>query len=388
MSLDKVFYNILLIIIPLYFLQGWLFDHGSLVSQTIAAIWLIIDLYYLIKYFNYGLIEPIGRVLFVFWMLQTITWLLTSIPANNGYNIGLKATYSIYKNISTVCLSYFPFYVLTCKNAIDDRKLKKFALLSFLCLVVAYFISYNEMTFDRVSTDIANRGAYYLVVIIPLLGLFFDNSVEFVFYGGIAVLVLIGAKRGAITCVLVEILLFVYFYIKRSLQRKSSIKFIWVLIAFGVISYVVMMIYSGNDYLQARYNQTITGDSSLRDEIYSLALSKFMGQDILHQFFGNGMSSTLGIIGGYAHQDWLELLINNGVLGVILYAVLFINLFSFFHKKRKVLSLMSKFMFLSATMGWFMRSLFSMGYVSIETTFFVIVFGYLCANQRKPNTMT
>lgn len=383
MSLDKAFFYILFLIIPLYFLQGWLFDHGSFISQSIAAIWLIIDFIYLIKCIRIGKIGIVGRYFLLFWILQTITWIYTSFLLNSRFNIGLSETYSLYKNISIVFLSYFPFFFFVYKSIIDEKLIKVFAILSFLCLLGAYFISYNEMVYTNDTVDIANRGAYYLVVIIPLLGLFFNNIVEFAFYGGIAVLVLTGAKRGAILCVSIELLLFVYYYIKASLQRKSSLKFIWILIGVSVLFYVIANIYEGNEFLQERYDQTLSGDSSLRDEIYSLAIYKYGEQGFVHKVFGNGMSSTLGILGGYAHQDWLELLINNGLLGVMVYALVFMSLFFFYRKKKRVLSLMEKFMFLSALLGWLMRSMFSMGYVSIETSFFVIVFGLICANKCK-----
>lgn len=383
MSLDKVFFYILLFIIPLYFLQGWLFDHGSFISQSIAAIWLIIDVIYLIKCIRIGKIGIVGRYFLLFWILQTITWIITSFLLNSRFNIGLSETYSLYKNISIAFLSYFPFFFFVYRSIIDEKLIKVFAILSFLGLLGAYFISYNEMVYTNDTVDIANRGAYYLVVIIPLLGLFFNNTVEFAFYGGIAVLVLTGAKRGAILCVSIELLLFVYYYIKASLQRKSSLKFIWILIGVSVLFYVIANIYQGNEFLQERYDQTLSGDSSLRDEIYSLALYKYGEQGFVHKIFGNGMSSTLGILGGYAHQDWLELLINNGLLGVLVYALVFMSLLFFYRKNKRVLSIMEKFMFVSALLGWLMRSMFSMGYVSIETSFFVIVFGLICANKCK-----
>ncbi len=383
MTRDKIFFYILFVIIPLYFLQGWLFGRGSIVSQTIAAIWLIIDVFYLIKYIALGQMESIGRILLIFWGLQLVTWLLTARQLDNmGNPLGWAGTYSLFKNISIVLLSYFPFYILTYKNSINEKVLKRFAILALICLIGAFYICFNEMAYDNGTNEIANRGAYYLVVIIPLLGLFFDDIIEFVIYGAIAILALIGAKRGAIICASFELLLFFYYYFKKSFKKKSSSKLVWFVVAIFALFYLLKDIYLGNEYLQTRYAQTLGGDSSLRDEIYSFALSKFINQDLFCQLFGNGMSSTLRIIGGYAHQDWLELLINNGVIGIIVYALVFVVLFSFFRRKRNSLIPMEKFMFLSAIIGWFTRSMFSMGYMSVETSFYVIVFGFISAKQR------
>ena len=383
MNHNKVLFNTLLVIIPLYFLQGWLFDHGSIVSQFFVAIWLLIDILYLVRYIHLGLGEPIGRIFFLFWILQTITWIFSPLFSESIYNISWSRTYSLFKNISIVFLTYFPFYFFSYKDVIKEKQLKTLAFFSLICLIGAFFINYNESVFNRGTTEITNNGAYYLVVIIPLLGLFFDDFIEFFFYGGLTVLILTGAKRGAILCGLVELILFVFYYFKKSGQKKSLLKFLWMLITIILLAYVVVNIFEGNDYLQERYDQTRLGDSSLRDEIYSLAFLKFESQSFFHQLFGNGMSSTLYIIDGYAHQDWLELLINNGLLGVFLYASVFVVLFVYFHKYRKGLSPMAKYMFLSSILGWLLRSMYSMGYVSIETCFYSIVFAFVCANQRK-----
>lgn len=384
MRRDRLLFNILLVIIPLYFLQGWLFDHGSLVSQGIVALWLIIDIVYLLKYLRLRLLEPVGRIFLVFWALQTITWLFTPLLTENSiYRISWAGTYSIYKNISIVFLTYFPFFIFSYKNVVDEKRLKTLSLLSLLCLIGAFFITLNESIFEKGTTEITNNGAYYLVVIIPLLGIFFEDFVAFLLYGGLAILILTGAKRGAILCGFAELLLFFYFYFKKSRQNKVSLKFIWVFVAVFLLSYIALRVFNGSDYLQSRFDQTRVGDSSLRDEIYSLAILKYGEQGFFTRLFGNGMSSTLLIIDGYAHQDWLELLINNGIIGVFIYAMVFVTLFIYYFKNRKHLSLMLRYMFLSAALGWLLRSLYSMGYVSIETSFYAIVFALVCGNQRN-----
>jgi hypothetical protein len=384
MKQDKTFFYILLIVIPLYFLQGGLFDHGSLASQSIVAVWLFIDIIYFIRYINYGLWEPIGRIIVLFWLLQTITWIVTPFFSDISSR-GWGATYSVYKNISVVFLTYFPFYYFSYKSVVDEKQLKIFAVLSLLTLVAAFFISSREGVFNSGRDDITNNGAYYLIAIIPLLGLYFDKFIEFLFYGALLVLVLWGAKRGAILCATVEVLLFFYFYSRKSNSSTKLLTTVWVLVFIIGIVYISIDLFQDNDYLQQRYDQTVSGDSSMRDEIYSNALLQFGNQGVLNQLFGNGMNSTLSIIGGYAHQDWLELLIDNGFLGIFLYFSFFVTLFSYYRKKRKRMTQMERFIFLSATMGWFFRSMYSMGYFSIETSFFIMAFGYLSGYNKKIN---
>ena len=381
---NKIALYILIVIIPLYFLQGWIFESGSLASQCIAAIWLLIDVIYLIKCLKYGLIDRIGRTFISFWLLNTVTWLFAPLLINNNVNvISWGATYSVYKNISVVFLTYFPFYYLKLNCLIEKRQLRWFTFISLICLIVAFFVSSGENAFVIGESDITNNGAYYLVVTIPLLGLFFDQIIKYIFLGVILILVLSGAKRGAILCAAIEYFFFIYFYIKNIRKSRSLFKLTWASLAVLVIFYMAINLYERNDYLQMRYEQTISGDSSSRDEIYSLAFQKFNEQDFINQLLGSGMNSTLSIIKDYAHQDWLELLINNGILGIIFYLSVFVSILRYYQQSRRSMIYAERFMFLSAVFAWFIRSMFSMTYYSIETCFLVISLAIVSANHRR-----
>ncbi len=77
-----------------------------------------------------------------------------------------------------------------------------------------------------------------------------------------------------------------------------------------------------NDYFRFRIEQTLEGESSSRDVIYSQLWSHYLGNDsYLELIFGEGAFYTVNItIGNHkAHNDWLEILIDCGLLGVISY---------------------------------------------------------------------
>ena len=95
------------------------------------------------------------------------------------------------------------------------------------------------------------------------------------------------------------------------------------------------------------------------------------------------MNSTLSIIKDYAHQDWLELLINNGILGIIFYLSVFVSILRYYQQSRRSMTYAERFMFLSAVFAWFIRSMFSMAYYSIETCFLVISLAIVSANHRR-----
>lgn len=86
-----------------------------------------------------------------------------------------------------------------------------------------------------------------------------------------------------------------------------------------------------SDYFNHRIEQTLEGDSSNRDVIYGGLIIHFLDEtNALKLFLGNGAQATLKIHGGFAHNDWLELLINNGIIGALIYILLdlFYKIFS------------------------------------------------------------
>lgn len=83
---------------------------------------------------------------------------------------------------------------------------------------------------------------------------------------------------------------------------------------------------------------TASGQSSGRDILYSTYWSHYINNDnIVQLLFGEGAYHTENILHLKAHNDWLELLIDCGLCGAILY---FVYWYSFFKMWKKVRSFM------------------------------------------------
>ena len=81
-----------------------------------------------------------------------------------------------------------------------------------------------------------------------------------------------------------------------------------------------------NDAFVHRLDITLEGDSSGRDEIYSFYWDYFLyDAPIFNKLFGGGawFTEQLGHI--KAHNDWLEMLIDHGAVGCIIYLLFWIG---------------------------------------------------------------
>ena len=84
--------------------------------------------------------------------------------------------------------------------------------------------------------------------------------------------------------------------------------------------YLVSWYMENNAYFMSRIDDTISGNSSGRDTIYKGLLDYFTTKTNAFQIiFGLGADGTFKAIGQAAHNDWIEILIDCGVIGFFLY---------------------------------------------------------------------
>ena len=133
-------------------------------------------------------------------------------------------------------------------------------------------------------------------------------------------------------------------------------------------------------YFQKRLEDSFEGNSSGRDKIYSAMLSFFWNETTPLQFlFGSGANATLRVARVYAHNDWLEIAVNQGLLGLMIYMIYFLIFFKTVLSKRNNSS--AKLALQLVFIICFMKTLFSMSYndMNIGTTF---VLGYCLAQEK------
>lgn len=145
--------------------------------------------------------------------------------------------------------------------------------------------------------------------------------------------------------------------------------------------YLIYYAYESNEWLLSRIefmqNEGIGG----RGVAYPVLLGHWYNDtNFWTLMFGNGMAQTVTVWGNFAHNDWLELLICNGVVGVVLYLMIFVGLFRFIYR-----SSLSSWVRLSAYLCmliWFLQSLFSMGFTSMSNVEYILLLGLIVGSEK------
>lgn len=381
-----------IIVWVLYYLQGVLYPTGGAISTGLLGINLLVSFYCALKIWQMPNHPPYIKGLNLLVMMFSIYgfYLILMNPSTIHYSMsGMSmASYNYIKSIYLSILPIYAFYYFSLKGYLTAERLRWWAVVFCISCVVSYYIYMQqamEMLLARGSSaeETTNNAGYLFLSLIPVWVLF--RKKPLLQYAGLAfcmAFILMGMKRGAIAIGGVVVLYLIWQIIKnaRGNQRFIVILLSAVLAVAGVYFVIDMM--TNSDYFLQRLEATKEGNSSGRDSIYSFFWTYFTEKaDVLHYLFGRGANGTLEIYEKAAHNDWLEIAVNQGLLGIIVYAVYWKQFYSTW---RQSTNIEAKTIFALVGIIYFAKTFFSMSYADM-TYVCTSVLGYALATYKKPN---
>lgn len=378
----KVFnpFNFLLLGIPIYFAQGWLYPNGSIFAKFIVAYWLLLSIICTIKCLKTKITGKEGYILVLFLAIICLYWAFS--PKLVGFTI---STFNDYKKIVLVFISYFAFSYYSYKGYVNRWALFFFVSALLFVFVQQYYISERIRQLEFGSDQVTNNASYNFVMLFCLLIFSYKRQILQILAFLICLyFILLSAKRGAILTFSLQSIFFFYYY----LQDKRRKNFIFTLFAICVIFVIVhyaLQLYYSNDYLVERINSLISGEDngSNRGDIYSSIWNKIYYGPLLYLFFGYGFDSSWEIIGGYAHNDWLEMLSCAGLFGCFLYLLIYVQFCLLYKKRRHLFPLKAKVLYIASLSSLGLISFFSMGYTSEYSFLFFALLGIIAHPHKN-----
>ena len=373
----------------LYSMQGLLYPSGAInqVFQLIIIVW---GLKISIKYFlgplrQTKLLKATSALVFMY-CLYGGTLLLFGNPKIEHIP-ELPAKY-IYLQVSLrSLLRIYVFFHYASIGYLTSFRIRVYAVVLLLSLIPQYYYQQAQIMFKFDREEVTNNIGYTFLSIIPTL--FFFNKRPLLQYILLAVTMLyivIAMKRGAIMIGVVAVLILIFpnIFSKENKHRLWAILFTVALIVGTVIVVTNMMSESG--YFAYRVEQTLSGDTSGRDSIYSTLWPQIVTEPNLFYFlFGRGADSTWALVGNYAHQDWLETLCNNGLIGGLILLGFFFIFFQEALKSKKIFTKNYFSAYLTLFIIAFSKTLFSMSIQSMEVSISLLLgfFTYWVNCSRK-----
>lgn len=303
----------------LYYMQGTLYPEGSVISRGLMGVFLLMSIYYFLKVLSFKRNHPVIKAFQYLAIMFGVYGLLRLGDATQEWKRVNDAT-TYFKLYEMSILPIFAYYYFAKKGRINSRW---FYRISFLFLVTA-IVAFNYSQAIAMKTygldEITNNAGYIVLSLLPIV-VFLKKSpwVQYAFLVVIFVLVVSGMKRGAILALLVGSSYFVWESFKKAKGNKKLLYiFLGVLVVAGGVMYFQYKL-ATSEYMQYRLGKTIEGDMSARDEMYPEFLEfYFQNATVTEYLLGYGADGTLKNVGEFAHQDWIETLMNQGFLGVFL----------------------------------------------------------------------
>lgn len=315
--------NIYTVICLLYSLRHILFGDFSLIGRGLFVLFFALSIYFFFKAVIGYMLPANLRALVVFVVLVLIYGGLMSLYGTDAlWERKTANTFYLVTHFQSI-LPIFCFYYFAKEQQIDERWFRIVAIFYFVAVFLQFNSAESAMTEAQDNDEIVNNYAYYWLALIPLMVFFSEKPI--IQYSGLALIsffLVSGFKRGAILLGGICLLVFIWHSIRsESLSRKVIIIVLVGVFVFFLFQYIENLMNTSELFVK-RMNYTMEGNSSGREVIYSNYWSFFVNQkSFLSIVFGNGAYGTLKYLGLMAHNDWLEIMIDMGVVGTLVYFV-------------------------------------------------------------------
>ena len=383
-----------IIVFVVYYLQGVLYPTGGALSTGLLGINLLVSIGCAIKIWQMPYNPPYIKGLNLLVLMFSIYGfaLIAMNPSTVHYSLsGMSmASYNYIKSIYLSILPIYAFYYFSLKGYLTAERLRWWAVVFCISSVVSYYHYMQQelmkmMERGSSADEVTNNAGYLFLSLIPIWVLF--RKKPLLQYAGLAFsmgYILLGMKRGAIAIGGV-VVLYLIWQIIRNAKGKQRLFVILLTAALAVAGvYFVIDMMSSSDFFLQRIEATKDGNSSGRDNLYSFFWEYFIERaDYAQYLFGRGANGTLEIHYNYAHNDWLEIAVNQGLFGIIVYAFYWKQ---FYATWRRSTNIEAKTILALMGIIYFAKTLFSMSYVDM-TYVCTSVLGYALATTNRPNNI-
>lgn len=371
--------NLLFALLIIYSLQGVLYTQGSIISQGSLFLYYAISGIYFVKV----MIMKHKKSMF----LNAWTTLLIINVLGYIFTGDYSRDLGMFKGVLMSLLSFYPFYYMSRNGELKSKHLIFFLFIMIPVTISSFYFNRNmilsELSYERI--DIVNNIAYSFVSLIPLVFLIKKNRLLSVATMLVLMFFIIqGGKRGAIVVGALGVIMYIYYQMRTVNKKYSLWGYFLISIVAVVIGYFAYDMFISNEFLIRRMEQMVEGNVSGRDRIYANIFNGWLESDsFMNLLFGYGFAGSrlLSGSGHFAHNDWLELLSNFGLLGVSIYLILFYSIFKTIRNSNWGND--KKIIFLTIMGMWFATSIFSMGYTSMGGYLNAMMLAYLLGSRSR-----
>ena len=369
----------------LYFLQGSLYAKGGPIGRLLILFVLLLSVWYFV---NTALRTPRPaylralNILVILFSIYGIVSILTgtiAATANGTERSGADFLKQYYSSI----LPIYAYYSFARDKLINEKWLYRWSLIFFLVAVAAFFARRNEMLLEAMEmgsqqTEFTNNFAYLFVSLIPIIALVSGKKYyHWLLWAVVLIFAVFSFKRGAMLISAISFLFYLIVFFGSHSRRRNSYIFVSLLVIVAVY-FAIDYLFQNSDYFLIRLENTQEGGVSQRDVLFAYAWRVFINSNPCNMIFGHGANMTASLIGNGAHNDWLELLVNQGLFTIVFFIYYWVTLYKTWRTTKDENGIRTALgLFLVVT---FLKTLFSFS-IGDMNFFEASVMGYCLVNR-------
>lgn len=243
---------------------------------------------------------------------------------------------------------------------------------------------YDNLLLDKTEMDVTtNSYSEYFLMLLPLLFFIKKPVLKWSILLICVFFLILGAKRGNIIAAVLPLLILLKQQLKES-KHSVWAKILTIVLVVGVV-YLVYYWVGSNAYLMSRVEQTREGDSSGRDRIYKAAWNLWHdSNNTFITLFGYGYDGVVSKLNVAAHSDWLEILVDYGLVGIMLYLLVY---FRFVRQIRSTKDKKTRAVLISAISILFIKSIYSMSFNTSTLPMLMISLGTALGRYKRKQVL-
>lgn len=215
-------------------------------------------------------------------------------------------------------------------NKIELTTINVILLCIISWIIFQYFTLYLTTSVELNAVQLVTNSSYYLLLFLPIVLCINNKWIRYSYVIIISIAVLLSTKRGGIIALLLS--LFFYTIINIRIQKKSMFKGIFWLSLFSLVAVLIFLYINklGDELLFTRFANTQDSHGSGRLEVYMATIAMIEDSNILNILIGHGWDAVLrdSPLMLAAHNDFLEVLYDFGLINFIFYLSFYVHLFS------------------------------------------------------------
>lgn len=245
-----------------------------------------------------------------------------------------KIWLSILKSCLWCCSFMAAYYMLGCNPLCYEKKLVKlFGIVSIIGIIGTINMRLNPVMEIGVDELVGNNTVFYYVLVVPWLLLFKNKLLRRLSIAVLLILAVLSLKRSAVIIALSCSFAFFVFN-----QKKSNYRLLWIAVVIVLFCGIYKIVGNMAEVVNVtnRFEAMNEDEGNGRLDIYSDVFVQYLDSDLFSQLFGHGYNMVSVVLKGpSAHNDFLEVLYDYGIIGFIMFIYLHVRVAKTTYKLHK-----------------------------------------------------